>query len=436
MEQFDTIIIGSGPAGGEVARGLAAAGRQVAVAEAHLWGGTCPNVGCDPTKIMMSAVETKVHAKAMQEAGISGSLEIDWATLQKRKRAYTDGISSGTKTSLETNHVTTLVGEAAFNSDGTLLIGEKTYQADSYVIATGQRPRLPGLVGESYLLTSDDFLSLEQLPKKLVFLGGGPVSLELAQIAQASGSEVTLVIHGKRKINGFDEELAEAFLEQLEKQGIRIITNRDVTEIQKTKSGYLLKADNDWILETGAVFAGVGRTPNVESLNLSAVGVKTSKQGIIVDGFLKTTTPTIYAVGDVIAKNVGKLTPVAGFEARYLVDVLTGKAKETIRYPLIPSVIYGATKMAQVGRLESSHVQSFDMTSWYSYRRLAEPKALAKIAFNEKEEMVGASIVSSLADEMINFLTPLIAKKITKEEVKKQILAYPTPASDLVYLYD
>ncbi|MEG2505852.1 MAG: FAD-dependent oxidoreductase, partial [Carnobacterium sp.] len=190
-------------------------------------------------------------------------------------------------------------------------------------------------------------------------------------------------------------------------------------------------------LETGLVVLGIGREANLKDLALENVEVAVNAHGIEVDEFLRTTHPKIYALGDVLSKKEGHLTPVSSFESAYLARLLTGKEEKAITYPVIPSLIFGPTKLAQVGRIsgEDIKVKMLDLTSWYTYKRINAPFAKIKIAVNNRNELVGASTVSPLADEVINLLTVMIQQKISQAQAERMILGYPTVASDLEYYY-
>ncbi|RZI48366.1 dihydrolipoyl dehydrogenase family protein [Lactococcus kimchii] len=435
MENFDVIIIGSGPAGAAMASGLASQGKKVGLVERDKWGGTCPNYGCDPTKIMMSAVETLNHAKDMKLSGVHGELKLDWSELMARKNAYTSPFSDNYKGQLDkSKNITALTGTATFTVDKKLQVGHHVYSAAHYIIATGQKPSYPKFLGNEFFNTSNDFLSLEKLPASMIILGTGYVALELAQIATAAGSKVTLVARRKRHINGFDDELAQAFLKQIESAGIEIVEDFVTEKAEKTGEGYQILSSDGRKLTAAYLLVATGRIPAIEHLGLENVGVQTTSHGIVANKFLQTSNPKIYAIGDVLDKTQPRLTPVAGYEARYLLKNLYAKNPNPISHPATPSLIFGSSKLAQIGSTEGK-TQVLDMTNWYTYKRVADPKALAKVTTNAKGQIIGATVLSTLADEIINYLAFLINQKIDAKDIQNQILAYPTAASDLQYLY-
>ncbi|GBG97508.1 FAD-dependent oxidoreductase [Lactococcus termiticola] len=213
------------------------------------------------------------------------------------------------------------------------------------------------------------------------------------------------------------------------------VENVDITEVTENGGKLTLKDGKGYEIQTDYAVAAIGRGAAVGSLHLDRVNVTVNRGGIAVNEFLQTSNPKIYALGDVIDKTAGRLTPVSGFEARYLLANWDKQSPEAISYPAIPSIVFGATKLAKVGETTGSSVKEIDTTGWYTYRRVGDPLAKIKLYSNEEGLIVGASILSTLADELVNFLSILINKKISLMEAKSLIMAYPTPASDLTYYY-
>ncbi|GKT03033.1 dihydrolipoyl dehydrogenase family protein [Furfurilactobacillus sp. WILCCON 0119] len=439
MTSFDQLVIGGGPGGLALAEGLASAGQQVAIVEENLWGGTCPNRGCDPKKILLAAVEAKRAAEQMAGHGLTGVPTINWTDLMAKKTAYTSTVPTGTLAGLQQSGATTLNGHAQFNADGTVQVGTETVSAKTITLATGQRPARLTIPGADHIQTSTDFLNWQTLPNRVTFIGGGYIAFELADIANAAGADVHVVLHNDRPLRAFDADLADDLVAQLTAAGVHFDMNIAVEAVTATDDGLTLTAADGFELTTDAIVGATGRIPNVDTLNLDAVGVEANRHGVVVNDHLQTTNPQIYALGDVVAKrDEPKLTPVAGFDARYLVGELTGATTAPISYPAIPTVVFGAPKLAAVGVAiptaqadDTLRVTTLDMTHWYTYQRIEEATAQAKVVTNAQGQIVGATVLSNLADEMINYLTLVVNKHLTLDDV---IMAYPTPASDLVYL--
>lgn len=443
MTKFDVIIIGGGPAGLAAAYGLKAAGKSVAIIENDLWGGTCPNRGCDPKKILLAAVEAKAATQHLQKYGLQNVPTINWPELMASKHDYTDGINDSTLAGLKNEEVATFYGTAHFIDDQTLQVAETTLTATDIIIATGQRPNLLAIPGKQYLLTSTDFLDFAEMPQRVAFIGGGYVAFELAAIA--AGAEVHLIQHNQHFLKAFDQDLVQELVEQLKQQGIQFDTDIETKAIRKTATGFVVEGSSDYQLATDAVICATGRIPNIENLDLATAHIEADRHGIKVNDHLQTLhNPHVYAIGDVVSRTQPKLTPVAGFEGRYVVQQILGNNNEAINYPVIPTLVYATPKLAQIGvsaetaaqDAEKYQVHDLDLTHWFTYQRVREPHAHSKIVVEQATGLiVGVSFLSELADEMINYFANLINQQITAEQLAQQIFAYPTPASDLGYFY-
>lgn len=444
MQQFDTVILGGGPGGLAAAYGLHAKGQNVAVVEKDLWGGTCPNRGCDPKKILMAAVEAQGRSAALQGHGLTGVPRIDWAALMAAKRAYTQGIPSGTQGGLQAAGIANLHGTASFNADGTLQVGDQQLNATNVIVATGQAPRLPQIAGQEWLRTSNDFLDLDTLPNDVTLMGAGYVGVELAAIANAAGSRVHLVHHSDRPLRAFDGDLVTDLLALLTQDGIDVRLGTDIVQVAPAGDQYRVttRDGESWI--TGMVFATAGRVPVVADLHLDRVHVATTAHGITVNDHLQTTNPHVFAVGDVVDRPQPKLTPVAGFEGQYLTTALTKPDAPAISYPVIPSVVYGKNQLAQLGvtpaqaadQPDEYRVSDLDLTHWYSYQRVQDPHARIKVVLEKGSgRIVGAAVLSMEAEQVINYLDFVIQQHLDAVAINQTIMAYPTLASDLTYFH-
>ncbi|GCF95878.1 glutathione reductase [Enterococcus florum] len=439
MKNYDAIVIGGGPAGTAAAYGLKEQGKAVAIIESDLWGGTCPNRGCDPKKILMSAVEAKSKVKKLNGKGLESDPTIHWEELMAFKHSYTDTVPEGTKKGLIDTEIDTFEGQAEFADSHTIKVSDEELKAKQFLIATGQRPSVLPIDGQEYLQSSTDFLDLAHLPKRIAFLGAGYISFELAAIANAAGAETHIIHHNSQPLKGFDEELALELVKHLEEQGIVFHFNVGVKTLEALDPGYRLSADG-FELETDMVLGATGRTPNIESLKLENAGVEYTKRGIVVDDHLRTNQAHIFACGDVLDKTQPKLTPVSGFEANYAVQAMVG-IKEAIEYPLIPTIVFGDLKLARIGMSEKElaehpekyHSETTDLSSWFTFMRINEQEAKIKIVYDEADTIVALSCLSSLADELINYFYFVFEKKVSHQELSDYIFAYPTPASDLEY---
>lgn len=441
MEKFDVVIIGAGPAGLAAASQLKANGQNVAIIENDLWGGTCPNRGCDPKKVLLSGVEARDKMAQLNGKGFGTAPTIDWPQLAAFKKTFTDPVSKGSRQSMVNAGITAIDGTPKFVGEHELVVAGRTLTAKHFIVATGQRPNLPDIQGKTYLGTSTDFLDLTEMPKEIAIIGAGYIAFELATIANAAGAKVHIIQRNDRPLKNFDARMVDVFVQQLEQKGIVFHYNVVLESVEKVATGYELKAPN-LDLTVAQAFTAAGRIPNVDTLGLDAANVATAPNGILVNQYLQTSNASIFAIGDVVAKKQPKLTPVAGFEARYVVAYLLGQQTKRIHYPEIPTVVYGSPKLAQVGipvdealdQPEKYDVQPQDLTNWFSYRRTNDPIAKATMVFDQTKHLVGASVLSYEADTLINLLTIAIDKQLDHQAILDLILAYPTVASDLQYL--
>ncbi|MTD42112.1 FAD-dependent oxidoreductase [Erwinia sp. CPCC 100877] len=443
METFDVIIVGSGPGGLAAAYDLAAKGQKVAVVEADLWGGTCPNRGCDPKKVLYGAVEAQDRIQQLTQHGFKQVPEIDWNELMTYKETFTQPVPTEQKKGLQEAGIQTIYGKAVFKDTQTIVVEETAYQAKNFILATGQRPALLAIPGKEYFDTSTDFLSMKELPEKIAFVGGGYISLELANIANSCGSEVHLLHHNERPLKGFDSELTTELIEHLQARGLHIHLNESVEKISKQAQQLELSLTSGGVMMVDRVFCAAGRIPNLDGMGLEALGVDYTKKGIVVNDHLQTSVAAIYALGDCLQKTKPKLTPVASFEGSYLAELISGATDEAIHYPVLPTIIFSSPKLAQVGLTEAEkldaanyQVQSLDLSQWFTYKRMNEPLVKAKLVTEKATGLlVGATVLGNEADQLINLFTLMIEQKIPAKEVNRQVMLYPTVASDLSYLY-
>ena len=440
MKNFDIVIIGAGPAGLAAAYKLKTKFNQIAVVEDDLWGGTCPNRGCDPKKVFLSAVEARDKINNFQGKGFNSVPTINWPELETFKATFTDPVSAGSRAGIVAAGITAIDGYPEFISRNQIEVNDQLIQADKFIIATGQRPSILNVDGNENLLTSTDFLSLKQLPETVTFIGAGYIAFELATIANAAGAKVHIVHHNDHPLKHFETEFVKNLVEQLEAKGVEFHFNVDTKSIQKVDDKLVLQAD-DFQLSSDLIFGATGRIANVDDLGLEKAGVEYSLGGINVNTSFQSTNENIYAIGDVVAKDQPKLTPVAGFEADFVAEELLSGQNQTIVYPAVPTLVYGTPQIAKVGvsveaaaKSEQYQVQALDMTQWFTYRKTNQSVVKAKIVLNNNQQIVGATVISEEAEQLINLLTMAINRHYTHQDVVQTIFAYPTVASDLEYL--
>jgi len=440
-KHYDVVVIGSGVSGKAAASSLASSGKRVAIVEDDLWGGTCPNRGCDPKKVLVSAVEAKDQLQQLQGKGFNTVPDVNWPDLMAFKETFTSPVPKQSKESLESAGVETFYGKAAFIDHHSLKVNEEELTAEQFVIAAGARPSILDIEGKEHFLTSREFLSLKEMPETITLVGGGYIAFEFAAIANAAGAAVHVIQHNDRPLKAFDQELVDLLMKQLEAKGVTFHLNISISKIEAAADGFSLTDDSDFQLNTDLVFCTTGRIPNTEALNLKNAGVDYDKKGITVNEYLQSSNPAIFAIGDILSKSQPKLTPVCSFESSYVVSYLTGKTTDPIAYPSIPTMVFSGPKLAQIGVQATTdddryEVSAIDATKWFSYHRTNEPISKIKIVTDKDSGLlVGAACLNNEADELINYFSQLIEQKVSASEVADHIFAYPTIASDLSSIY-
>lgn len=437
MKRYDAVVIGSGVAGATAAYALKKGGKTVALVEHDLWGGTCPNRGCDPKKVLAAGMEAVTLNNQLAGKGLTAIPSIHWPELMAFKRSFTEPYPREFKEDAQKSGIDAMEGTARFLDENRLQAGDEVLEADSFVIATGQRPAMLDIPGREHLKTSEDFLEMDALPKSILFIGAGYIAVELAAIACAAGSRVSIVDKAPRPLLPFDGELAADLRRAYEEKGIRFAFGVDVRQVAR-EGGQLVLSGPDFSATAECVICAVGRVPNVEGLGLDKAGVRFDEKGVPVNEYMQTTNPRVYACGDVLAKEQPRLTPVAAFEGSYVAQKILGETQAAISYPPVASVVFGSPKLAEVGvspRKAGEEpgrytVKQVDMTGWFSNRRLNGPVAKAKLVF-EGGLLAGAGLLGGQADDLINYLAILIGKRVTHQELERMIFAWPTTASDL-----
>ncbi|WP_203650893.1 dihydrolipoyl dehydrogenase family protein [Secundilactobacillus yichangensis] len=440
---YDTIVIGGGPGGLAVAYGLNSQ-QKVLVIEGNLWGGTCPNFGCDPKKMLYGVVEAKRQVIRYHESGLPAEPKVDWPAMMAFKRGYTEKIPTGTEAGLKGAGIDHLHGTAQFVDGHTVRVGDQQVTGQQIVIATGATPNIPDIPGKAAFKTSTDFLNLDTLPEKVGFVGAGYVAIELANIAVEAGAEVHIFQHNDRLLRNFPQEYTERLKKILADKGIQFHMNTNVTALQTTDDQVKVTTDSDGSFTLNTIFAAAGRRPNLDQLNLDGIGVTVEPQGIKVDDHLRTSVPSIYAIGDAIAKSVPKLTPVSGIEGRYVASVIACDTHDPIQYPAIPHTVFAGPELAQVGVTLESAKQAPDhytisdqpVGSWYTYHRLQDQNAhVTTIVDKTSGKLVGAIVLAINAEELINDFSELITHGTPAKNATDWTPVYPSVTSDLGYFY-
>lgn len=428
---YDVLYLGSGHGTFDGAIPLAAKGVKVAVVEGGLIGGTCPNRGCN-AKITLDAPVALQRQLAALNPVITGDTTINWSANMAHKHEVIDGLPDFIGGLLKDNGVEVITGYGKLTAAHSVQVGDQTYTADKIVIATGLHSHRLAIPGSELAHDSEDFLNLTNLPARMTVIGGGYIALELATIANAAGSDVTILLRGQQALRQFHQPFVETVLSDLTDRGVQILRDTQVTALKQADDALQVVTDTQGTLETDWVLDATGRDPNTQNLGLEDVGVAYTDHGITVNDHLQTSVPNIYASGDVIDKEQPKLTPTAIFESMYLSQTFAGETTEPIDYPAIPTMVFTSPRLAQVGvsvaqaqkdgaTVETNHVPD----DWY--RQVGkESQGDNALIFDAEHHLIGATEVSEQAADVINTLLPVIEFQYGPAEIGRLVHLFPT----------
>lgn len=453
-KQYDLIVIGTGSAGAGVAIACSKEDWKVAIIDSRAYGGTCALRGCDPKKVLVGAAEIIDWNERMRGKGVQDQPTINWADLMAFKETFVEDIPPAHEQKLKDAGVETFHGFASFINEDTVQVGDDQLKGKHILIATGAKPAPLSIEGEQYLGNSDDFLSLEQLPSTIVFVGGGYISMEFAHIAVRAGAEVHIIHHGEQPLSYFDPDLVDELMKRSREVGIQFHLNTEIQAIKQTaEHQYTVQAvqksnkqEKSIQIECVLVIHGAGRVPNIDKLGLDQANIDSEKQGITVNEYLQSTSnPRVYAAGDVAATKGLPLTPIAGMESQAVRANLLQHNVQIPNYKVMPSIVFTIPKLASVGMTveeaqklgDHIKINDMDTSSWYTYKRTNEKHARIKVIIDtQARRVLGAHILSGEADDLINHFATAIQFDLNIDEWKKTIYGYPTAMSDLSYFLE
>lgn len=445
MTTYDLIVIGAGMAGVGAANKCASQGWSVAIVDELPYGGTCALRGCDPKKILRRGAEIIDSARLMQGKGIDANgLSINWGDLMGHKHGFTDPVPLSMEKGLAGNGVATMHGSARFTDKNRLEVDGTPYDAAHFLIATGAHPRPLDVPGHEHLVDSTDFMNLEALPKRILFVGGGFVSFEFAHIAARAGSTPTIIDRSPRPLKGFDPDLVELLITRGAAAGIDVRRSTTITGIDKTAAGFQVSVERSGkpeTIECDLVVHGAGRIPDLTRLDLDAAGVEWDEHGVRVAGHLQSTTnPAVYAAGDSANTPGMPLTPVAVFEGKVAASNMLKDTSTVPDYTGVPTAVFTIPELVRVGLLEREardkgldvDVRYRDTSGWYSNYRIGETTAASKILIDRAtDQIVGAHLLGPEYGELINIVGLAMKLNLTTRHLKSMTAAYPTVGSDL-----
>jgi dihydrolipoamide dehydrogenase len=445
MSEINVVIIGGGPGGYVAAIKAAHLGLKAVLVEKDKLGGVCLNKGCIPTKSLISTAEVLNHIQRAGEFGIQvKDYSFDFTAIMKRKDLITRRLSSGVEQLMKANQVRVVRGEGQIVEPGTVEIldadGQKEIiKTKNIIIATGSsvmKLPIPGLDVEG-VITSDEALSLSELPSRMIIIGGGVVGIEFAGIFRALGVEVTVVEMLPRILLPIDEEIARRLTVSLKRKGIEILTDCKVKEIKKNNQNLevlVSTSEGEKKLETEKVLLAAGRVPELGNIDVQGLDIELDGRAIKVDEKMRTNISGIYAVGDVVGKIM--LAHVASREGIVAVENIAGK-EVLMDYKVVPNCVFSMPEVASVGLTEEEARKEIDNIKVSKFPFMANGKALGMgetegmvkiIADGDTLELLGLHILGAHASDLIAEGTLALSMEATAEEIINTIHAHPTLA--------
>lgn len=436
-------IIGGGPAGYTAAEKASKAGKDVVLFEQNAVGGTCLNVGCIPTKSLLYGAKQYYNATHAQKYGVTAeNVAFDFAAMQKRKTIVVRKLVAGIKQRLNNEHCTLVSGAAAVVSRTDELVtvscNGETYEAENLLICTGSTnfvPPIPGIKENEYVWDSTDALAATELPKSIIIVGGGVIGMEFATLYHELGVPVTIIEAMPTILPNLDQDIVNVLLEKYKKAGINILTSTKVESIEGGKVNVKSQISNDQLqISAERILVSVGRRANLQGLE-ALNDLELNRGAIIVDEFMKTNLPNVYACGDVTGKIM--LAHVAARQAEVMVGRLLKQIPlQRIAYNAIPSVVYTNPEIASVGITEQqaaelnieTEVRQLPMT--FSGRFMAENEGetgLCKLVLDTKKQTIlGVHCIGNPCSEFIAAASFAVRMGYTTVEFEQVVFPHPT----------
>jgi pyruvate/2-oxoglutarate dehydrogenase complex dihydrolipoamide dehydrogenase (E3) component len=447
MKTFDAIIIGAGQAGPSLAARLTKAGQTVAYVERKLFGGTCVNTGCTPTKTMVASAYAAHMARRSGDYGVSidTEVEVDIKAVNARREGIVAKSRDGVEKSLRDNpKVTVIKGTARFESATTVRVGDEVLEAKQIFINVGGRAAVPNLPGvhEVPFLTNSSLLALDVLPKHLVIVGGSYIGIEFGQMYRRFGSEVTIVEKGPRLVGHEDEDVSACVQSILEAEGIAIRTSAECLHLKARGSDVVVGTNctsGEPDVVGSHVLLAVGRVPNTDDLGLEHAGVKTDERGYIaVDDQLRTNVPGIYALGDCNGRGAFTHTAYNDFEI-VAANLLDGDARR-VSDRIFCYAMYLDPPLARIGMTEAevratgrpALMATRPMTRVNRAVEKGESLGFMKVMVDAESKLIlGASLLGVGCDEAIHCLLDVMYAKAPYTTISRAVHIHPT-VSELI----
>ena len=448
MSQFDVVVIGSGPGGYVSAIRCSQLGMKTALVEKYkTLGGTCLNVGCIPSKSLLDSshhYEEAIHNFNDHGIEIEGKIKVNFNQMIKRKSEVVEQTTKGIDFLMKKNKISVFEGLGSLIDKNTVKVegkDKKDLKTKNIIIATGSKPgNLPFIkIDKERIITSTEALSLNEIPKNLLVIGGGVIGLELGQVYKRLGSEVTVIEYADRITPIMDSSLSRELMKVMKKQGVKFYLSHQVSSVKRNANVVEVKANdkkgNEVLFEGDYCLVSVGRKPFTEDLNLKKAGVTLNNLGQVeVNEKMQTNVSNIYAIGDVVRGAM--LAHKAEEEGVMVAEIISGQ-KPHINYNLIPNVIYTWPEVASVGKTEeelkvnqiSYKVGQFPMRALGRSRASMDLDGFVKILADSKtDEILGVHIIGARAADLIAEGVTAMEFRASAEDIARMSHSHPTYA--------
>jgi glutathione reductase (NADPH) len=438
----EVLVIGTGTAGYTLALACREAGRQVAVVDSRPYGGTCGMRGCESEKYLVKTAEVAQLSQQMADRGINPAAGIDWGAMIRSKSSFMSEIPDRTERTFEEAGIKPLFGTAHFVSSGRVAIDDDTMvSAETIVIAAGAKPAPLQFPGSDLVISTEEFLNLQTLPRRILFIGGGCIAVSFAHAARVAGAAVTILQRGERILKQFDAEMVRRLTRSAQDLGINIVTGINASMAEELRGALVTygAAGCTEAFASDLIVNTTGRVPNLDKLDLERGEVAYTEKGVTVNEYLQSVSnPRVWAIGDV-AGTPYHLSTVADMEAEVAAqNILKGKVCRP-DYRVVPTVAFAQPPLASVGMTEEQaaasglrfRINRGSMQAWPSSRRIGQKHGFYKVLVQDNGNILGAHILGHNSTETINIFAMAINLGLSNRDLVKMLWAYPTNVSDL-----
>jgi glutathione reductase (NADPH) len=420
---------------------------SVAMIEQDLLGGTCPNRGCTPKKVLVAAGHAlhEIERAAVHHIAV-GKPRLDWAALIDREKEVIKDIPANLARSMARRDVEIIKGSAAFAGPNLIRVGNRELEAKHIVIATGSKPRPLPIPGAELMITSDEMLSERDLPPSVIFVGGGVISLEFGHIYARTGTDVTILEALPQLLPTMDADAVARLQAESERIGITVRTAVSVKRIEPANGRLRVVFSHDGTeqtLEADRVVNGAGRIANVDTLDLAAGNVEHTNGRVAVDRHLRSTSnPLVHVCGDAVPTSP-QLSPIATYEGDIVGRNIVEGPKYSPDYASMATSVYTVPALAAVGLTEIAakqngfaiDIHTNDMHDWFSAKTYAETVAWSKIIVDRTtDRILGAHFVGHAGQELVNLFGLAMRFGLTAAQIRDNVYAYPTFSSEIKHM--